>query len=321
MTARQFYDVCADAVSNSRRPLETDYLIFGADNVSTRDGGWFGQRARQRPWVRGLGSEVIDRSCHGGFVAVGIEHLSDKVKADPYRPSLLVRLTQSLEPSVCEFRRNLLQPLVYQAESGLWNHGTQIHQMPSRSASRDQRRRGTAQRVPHDHHVVAAFEGAAHHIRVGVEVCRPIVARQVRRHHVMASLLEKRSHLFPTPSAVPRPVHQRKHRHANKGRGMTPLTWQNRAGGHSVSRSRIRGSVGPPPQQHTSPFSLPPDARRYAKGVQKCPTISIDLVRFAPCLWPTVQSSPVTGSSDSSALAGWARYTWQNIPGCPARML
>src|SRR6516162_6529230 len=134
MTAGQFYDVGADAVSNSPRPLSSDYLIFGADNVSTRDGGRFGQRARQRPWVSGLGSQVIDRCCHGGFVAVGIEHLSHKVKVDPYRASLLVRLTQPLNPAVGEFRRNLLQPLVYQAESDLWNHGTQIHQMPNRSS-------------------------------------------------------------------------------------------------------------------------------------------------------------------------------------------
>jgi hypothetical protein len=53
MTARQFYDVGADAVSDSPRPLETDYLIFGADNVSTRDGGRFGQRARQGQWIGG----------------------------------------------------------------------------------------------------------------------------------------------------------------------------------------------------------------------------------------------------------------------------
>src|ERR1700739_3150524 len=100
MTAWQLYDVRADAVSNSPRPLCSDYPIFGADNVSTRDGGEFGQRARQRPWVSGLGSQVIDRCCHGGLVAVGIKNLSHKVKVDPYRPSLLVRLTQSLFPSV-----------------------------------------------------------------------------------------------------------------------------------------------------------------------------------------------------------------------------
>jgi hypothetical protein len=162
MTAGQFYDVGADAVSNSPRPLSSDYLVFGADNVSTRDGGRFGQRARQRPWVSGLGSQVIDRCRHGGFIAVGIEHLSHKVKVDPYRPSLLVRLTQSLGPSVGKFRRNLFQPLVYQAESDLWNHGTQIHQMPSGSPSRDQRGRGTAHRVPHDHHIVVAAPRALH---------------------------------------------------------------------------------------------------------------------------------------------------------------
>src|ERR1700742_2209407 len=123
MTTRQFYDVGADAVSNSPRPLETDYLIFGADDVSARDGGRFGQRARQRPWVRGLGSQVIDRCRHGGFVAVGIEHLSHQVKVDPYRPPLLIRLTQSLGPSAGKFRRHLLQSLVHQAESDLWNQG------------------------------------------------------------------------------------------------------------------------------------------------------------------------------------------------------
>ena len=217
MTAWKFYDVGADAVSNSPRPLSSDYLIFSADNVSTRDGGRFDQRARHRPGVSGLGSQVIDRCCHGGCVAVGIEHLSHKVKVDPYRPPLLVRLTQPLDPSVGKFRRNLFQPLVYQAESDLWNDGTQIHQMPNRSPSRDRCRAGTAQRVPHDHHiVVAALQGAAHHIRVGVEVCRPIVARQVRRDHVMAGLLKKRSHLFPTPSAVPRPVHQGIRCHAER---------------------------------------------------------------------------------------------------------
>ena len=222
MTARKFYDVCADAASNSPRPLSSDYLIFGAGNVSARGGGRFDQRARQRPWVSGLGTQVIDRCCHGGFVAVGIEHLPHKLKVDPYRASLLVRLTQPLNPAVGEFRRNLLQPLVYQAESDLWNHGTQIHQMPNRSPGRDQRRRGTAQRVAHDHDiVVATLQGAAHHIRIGVEVCRPVVARQVRRHHFMASLLEKRSQLFPTPSAVPRPVHQRIRRHAVRIGAMT----------------------------------------------------------------------------------------------------
>src|SRR6516165_5487944 len=219
MTAGQFYDAGADAVNNSPRPLSGDYLIFGAGNVSARGGGRFDQRARQRPWVSGLGTQVIDRCCHGGFVAVGIEHLPHKLKVDPYRASLLVRLTQPLNPAVGEFRRNLLQPLVYQAESDLWNHGTQIHQMPNRSPGRDQRRRGTAQRVAHDHDIaVATLQRAASH------------------PHRCRSLPTRRRSAGPAPPLHGQPDGEAESTFPNTKRRATP-----RAPTHTSSRGKDRG--------------------------------------------------------------------------------
>ena len=46
--------------------------------------------------------------------------------------------------------------------------------------------------MPHDHHiVVAAPQGAAHHIRVGVEICRTVITGQVRRDQVAVKVGER----------------------------------------------------------------------------------------------------------------------------------
>lgn len=61
---------------------------------------------------------MIDGCNHGRFVAVGVEHLPDEIEVDPHSPQLLVRLTQSLEPSLCKFRTNhvrLRLPLIKQS--------------------------------------------------------------------------------------------------------------------------------------------------------------------------------------------------------------
>ncbi len=218
MTAREFDDVGADIARCTSRPVRVDYPIFGADNGGTPHRGWFGQRAGQGPWVSRLGAKMIDGCSRGGLGAVGVKHRPHEVEVDPHRPELLVGLTQSLDPSLGKFRSNhvgLRLPLIEQAESALWNRRAEVHQMPRRTPSRDQRRRGTTQRVTHDHNIVAAsVKSSAHHIRVGIAVSRPIVARQLRRDHAVAGLRQERSQLFPAPTAVPRTVDQRKRRHA-----------------------------------------------------------------------------------------------------------
>ncbi len=136
---------------------------------------------------------MIDGRGHGGLVAVGVEHLPGEIEINPRRSQLLVGLTQSLKPSVAEFLGNhvgLGLPLVDQAESSLGNRRTQIDQMPHRAAVRNQRACGTSQRVGHYHHVVVTSpKRSAHHIRVGIEVRRPVLTRQLRRDDVMSCLL------------------------------------------------------------------------------------------------------------------------------------
>ncbi len=220
MTPWQFYDLSANAAGCAPRPLRSDYLIFGADNVSTRDAGQFGQRERYRKWACGLGPQVIDRRCRGGFIAVGIKNSSHKVKVHPYGTSLLVRLTHRLNPSAHVFRSDhvrLSLSLIELTKSAFGNNGTQINQMPRRALSRDQCGSRATHGMPHDHHIViTAPQGAAHRVRVGVEVCRPIVGRQIRRNHAMARLLQKWTQPFPTPCAMPRAMHQRKSHHPLK---------------------------------------------------------------------------------------------------------
>ena len=74
---------------------------------------------------------------------------------------------------------------------------------------------GATHGMPYDHHIViTAPQGAAHCIRISVKVCRPIVRRQVGSDYAMARLLQERTQPFPTPRAMPRPMHQRKRRHS-----------------------------------------------------------------------------------------------------------
>jgi hypothetical protein len=127
MTPWQLYDLCANLTGCAPGPLRSDHLIFGADNVSTRDGGQFGQRERYCHRVPRLGSQVIDRRCRGGFVAVGIEDSSRKVKIHPNGSSLPVRLTNRLDPAGHVLRSDHVRlglSLIELTKSAFGNNGT-----------------------------------------------------------------------------------------------------------------------------------------------------------------------------------------------------
>jgi hypothetical protein len=129
---------------------------------------------------------------HSRFVAVGVKHLPDEIEVDPHSPQLLIGLTQSLQPSLRKIRTNhvgLRLPLIKQADSALWNRSAQLHQMPHRAPIRDQRPCGTTQRMSHHYHVVTPAKSCAHKLRVGIEVRRPVLVRQLWRDHCVARLL------------------------------------------------------------------------------------------------------------------------------------
>jgi hypothetical protein len=190
MAARKLDDISANVASNSPLPLRVQKLIIGANNRSTTDRGVFGQRERCSEWVRRLGPQPSEGGRDGVIVAVGVEQFSRNVDIDPCCSQLRVRLAQSLVPvRICDV--GLLLTLVNEASSGGWNRGGQINQMSNRSPSRDQRTRGPAQRMSYDHdNVVAPIKGSTNHVGVRVKRRRrPVIARQIRRDHVMARLL------------------------------------------------------------------------------------------------------------------------------------
>ena len=156
---------------------------------------------------------MIDGCGDGAFVAVGIENLTYEIEVDPCTPQLLVGLSQSTEPTVGKFRTHhvwLRLPLFKEAQTGRWNRSAQIHQMPYRPPSRDQRPGGTRHGVSHYYHVVATpAKSVAHHIRIDIEVRRPVVTRQLRRDDLVSCLPQKRRQALPAPRAMPCPMDQR----------------------------------------------------------------------------------------------------------------
>jgi hypothetical protein len=136
---------------------------------------------------------MVKGCSHSRFIAVGVEHVPDEIEVDPHSSQLLIGLTQSLEPSLTKFPSNhvgLRLPLIKQADSAFWNRSAQVHQMPHRAPSRDQRCSRATHRVTYNHHVaVTPSKGSAHQIRVDIEGRIPILVRQLWRDHCMARLL------------------------------------------------------------------------------------------------------------------------------------
>ena len=168
MTAGKLYDMGSDLARSSPLPQRVNQLILCANNVSATHRGEFSKRGRWGPRASRLRSKTIERGRHDAFVAIGVEQGSSNVEIRPYRPQLRVGLTQPLVPVRININHvGIVLKLINQASSRVRNHGTQIHQMPHRSPSRDQRSCGAAQRVPHDHHIVVApIKGSANHISV-----------------------------------------------------------------------------------------------------------------------------------------------------------
>ena len=195
MTAGKLYDIGANIASNPPLPLRVEQPIIGANNRSTTHRRKFGQRERCSERVNRLRAETVESGRHGLFIAVGIKQFAGTVEIDPCHSQLRVRLAQSLVPvRICHV--GPLPALAIEAASGGWNGGTQVNQMSNRSPSRDQRTRGAAKRMSHDHDIVVApIEGCTNHIGVRVKrLGRPVITRQIRRDHAMARLLQERCH-------------------------------------------------------------------------------------------------------------------------------
>ncbi len=220
MRTGEFDDVGANVVSYSLRPLGVDDAILTADHGGAAQRRVLGQRARHCPRVSGLRPKVIDGGCDGGRVTVGIEHPLDEIEIDQFRSHLLIGLAQTLQPSVRKIRANHVRlglPLIEKAHAAHWNSGAQIHQMAQWAASCNQRSSRATHRVTDQHHVVGnPVKSCAHRIRVSIEVRRSIFARQFRRDHAVARLLQQRGNHVPAPRAVPGTVHQGEGRHAGR---------------------------------------------------------------------------------------------------------
>jgi hypothetical protein len=215
MTPGKLYELGAEPVaSNTLRPLGTENLILGTHHGSASNSGEFGKRKRHGVRVRCLGSKPVDGSLGKWLITVSEEQRTSNFEVDPCAPQLRVGLTQ---PRIAQRIQHVgfVTQLIGQAPADVRDRGAQVHQMPHRSTSRDQRNRTTAEGVPDQQHIVVApIESSANHVGVGIKARRPVIAGQIHRDHIMAGLLQERNQQLPAPRPVPSTVRQGKRRHA-----------------------------------------------------------------------------------------------------------
>ena len=215
MTSWKLDQFCAQPVAGYPLcPLPAKHTVLGAYHGSTRDRGKLGQRERQGGRVHRLRTQLPEGRLDDSVVTIGAGPFPEQCEI--HEPHAELRIGFSAPRVITQVRHlRLVGQLTVDALANLRDHGTQVHQVPHRPTSRNQRNRQTAKRVPHNYNIVAApIQGSAHHIRIVIEARRAVLNRQVHRDYLMSRLTQKGSQAFPTPRAVKSAVDQRESRHA-----------------------------------------------------------------------------------------------------------
>ncbi|GAS90330.1 DNA transposase ESP4 [Mycolicibacterium brisbanense] len=159
-------------------------------------------------------AKAIKGSTRRPVAAIVKHHLLCDVGINPCRSGLLVIHSHALLPERIKHAR-VGKQLIRKALAKRWDHATQVHHMSHGPPVGDKRHRVSPHRMANEHHIViAARERLTHHIRIGIETGRRVLAGQIHRDDCMAGLLKKWCHQLPTPGPEPGTMDQRERRHA-----------------------------------------------------------------------------------------------------------
>jgi hypothetical protein len=228
MTAWKLNQFCAQPVArNPFGPFPAKHAVLAAYHGSTRTRGKLGQRERQGGRIHRLLTQLLEGRLDDSVVTVAADPFPEQCEI--HEPHAELRIGFSAPRVITQVRHvRLVGQLTVEALANLRDHGTQVHQVPHRSTSRNQRNRQTAKRVPHNHHIVAApIEGSAHHIRIVFEARRAVLNRQVHHDYLMSRLTQKRSQTLPTPRTMKGAMHENERRHAASVMMMSDLAGRN----------------------------------------------------------------------------------------------